>query len=110
MPSAVKLPLSGPGHLAGAVALTGRPDCVVYVHGVGSDVRGDKPTAVFAACARRGWGCAAFEFRGHGRSSGTMRELRASGLQGDLEAVCRYLASRGVSRTFLVGSSMGGFA
>ena len=109
MRTEAQIPLPG-GHLSGAVALTGAPDCVVYVHGFGSDVRGDKPTAVFAACARRGWSCAAFEFRGHGRSSGTMRDLRASGLQSDLETVREWLESRGVNRTFLVGSSMGGFA
>lgn len=110
MPADVNLPLPGDGHLSGAVELTGTVGCVVYVHGFGSDVRGEKPRALFAACARRGWSCAAFEFRGHGRSSGTMRDLRASGLQSDLTAVRDFLASRGVERFLLVGSSMGGFA
>jgi pimeloyl-ACP methyl ester carboxylesterase len=108
--SEVTLPLPNGGHLAGTVTLTGAADCVLYVHGFGSDRSGNKASAIQNACARRGWSCAAFDFRGHGGSSGTMRQLRGSGLQSDLKAVSTYLSGRGVRRLFLVGSSMGGFA
>ena len=72
--------------------------------------RAKKVEAVRAARSRRGWGFAAFDFRGHGESSGTLLDLRGSGLQADLESVRLYLAERGVQQLFLVGSSMGGWA
>jgi pimeloyl-ACP methyl ester carboxylesterase len=65
---------------------------------------------VEAACARRGWTFAAFDFRGHGGSSGSLRDLRGSGLLADLEAARAALAERGVRQLCLVGSSMGGWA
>jgi alpha-beta hydrolase superfamily lysophospholipase len=83
---------------------------VVWVHGFGSRRGGEKSQAVEAACSRRGWAFAAFDFRGHGQSSGQMRDLRAATLLEDLEAVRGHLASRGIRRLGLIGSSMGGFA
>src|SRR5258708_5906090 len=101
----------------GGVELAGdylpAPNCdfaVMWVHGFGSHRGGEKAAAVCAECARRGWAFAAFDFRGHGASSGTMRELRASRLIEDLAAVRDFLAARGHTRLGLVGSSMGGFA
>jgi pimeloyl-ACP methyl ester carboxylesterase len=104
------VPLSGGGHLSGTIALTGTTGCVVYVHGFGSDRTGSKAVSLAESCARRGWSYAAFDFRGHGRSSGTMLDLRASGLQSDLGAIREYLAEEGIKILYLVGSSMGGFA
>ena len=46
---------------------------------------GEKTQAVEAACAARGWAFAAFDFRGHGTSAGTMLDLRPSGLLGRAE-------------------------
>lgn len=83
---------------------------VVWIHGFGSRRGGEKSQALEAACSRRGWAFAAFDFRGHGESSGTMRDLRAQGLMDDLTAIQSFLASRGIRRLGLVGSSMGGFA
>ncbi len=83
---------------------------VVWVHGFGSHRGGEKAAAVRGACARRGWAFAAFDFRGHGASSGAMHDLRASGLLEDLAAVGDFLASRGHTRLGLIGSSMGAFA
>jgi pimeloyl-ACP methyl ester carboxylesterase len=110
MPASLDIPLPAGGHLAGTVELTGTTGCVVFVHGFGSDRTGAKAVSVQTACGRRGWSYAAFDFRGHGGSSGTMRDLRASGLQSDLAAIRDHLASRGVRQLYLVGSSMGGFA
>jgi alpha-beta hydrolase superfamily lysophospholipase len=83
---------------------------VVWVHGFGSRRGGEKSQAIEAACSRRGWTFAAFDFRGHGQSSGEMRDLRAATLLDDLDAIRGYLALRGVRRIGLIGSSMGGFA
>ncbi|VTT99307.1 Uncharacterized protein OS=Candidatus Nitrospira defluvii GN=NIDE4381 PE=4 SV=1: Abhydrolase_6 [Gemmataceae bacterium] len=90
---------------------TGAADfAVVWVHGFGSFRGGEKAAALRAECAARGWAFLSFDFRGHGRSSGKMHELRAGTLLTDLQAVRIFLAGRGVSRLGLVGSSMGGFA
>ena len=83
---------------------------VVYVHGLASNRTGEKSQALEEACAARAWTFVAFDFRGHGESSGSMLELRASALLEDLEAIQRYLAQRGINRLYLAGASMGGWA
>lgn len=100
------------GTLQGTLSYDRRPGpaAVLYVHGFGSVRGGEKAVALEAACARRGYTFAAFDFRGHGGSSGTMLELRCGGLLADLEAAAEYLATRGVRHLFPVGSSMGGWA
>ncbi len=110
--ASVRIALPSAGALAGTYAPgTVCPDfAVVWVHGFGSHRGGEKAQAVREECARRGWAFAAFDFRGHGESSGTMPELRARRLLEDLAAVRAWLAERGHTRLGLVGSSMGGFA
>jgi pimeloyl-ACP methyl ester carboxylesterase len=83
---------------------------IVFVHGFGSNRHGEKSVALEEACAEYGWAFAAFDFRGHGESDGSMRDLRASRLLEDLDAIHRALASRGMHRLFLAGSSMGALA
>jgi pimeloyl-ACP methyl ester carboxylesterase len=83
---------------------------IVYVHGFASNSSGEKAKVIEAACARRGWTYAAFDFRAHGQSTGTLLDLRGSGLLDDLDVVRSWLASRGVRRLCLYGSSMGGWA
>lgn len=89
---------------------SGSDRAILYVHGFGSHRGGEKAQALADAGARRGWTFAAFDFRGHGTSTGVMRDLTASRLLEDLEAVRDHLAARGWSRFGLVGSSMGAFA
>jgi uncharacterized protein len=109
-PRTVNVPLSG-GQLAGTLDLDGPHEAaVLYVHGFGSVRGGEKATALHAACRARGLGFAAFDFRGHGASSGSMRDLLASGLLADLAVIAEYLGAQGVTRLLPVGSSMGGFA
>jgi alpha-beta hydrolase superfamily lysophospholipase len=100
------------GHLRGHLSYGESPQtwAVCYVHGFGGVRGGDKSVALEAACARRGWTFAAFDFRGHGQSSGTMLDLRRSGLIEDLEAASALLGQRGIHRLAPVGSSMGGWA
>jgi pimeloyl-ACP methyl ester carboxylesterase len=109
---AIHLPLGAGGTLRGQLSHAGEPGggAVLYVHGFGSVRGGGKSAALEAACARRGWTFVAFDFRGHGESSGSMLELRGSGLLEDLEAARTYLDGRGFRRLYLVGSSMGGWA
>jgi uncharacterized protein len=83
---------------------------VLYVHGFASHRGGEKSAALAAACERRGWTFAAFDFRGHGSSDGTPRQLTTTRLLEDLSTIHRFLAERDHPRLGLVGSSMGGFA
>jgi uncharacterized protein len=108
----LRVPLPSGGELDGYLSYQDHPgpDAVLYVHGLGSTRSGTKSEALEAACARRGWTFAAFDFRGHGRSSGSMLELSGSGLLADLDAAASDLGSRGIRRLFPVGSSMGGWA
>jgi alpha-beta hydrolase superfamily lysophospholipase len=103
----------GTGNLQGDyVAGTTHPSFVVlWVHGFGSHRGGEKALAVREECVRRGWSFAAFDFRGHGTSSGTMPELRASRLQEDLSAIRTWLKDTCQhTQLGIVASSMGGFA
>jgi pimeloyl-ACP methyl ester carboxylesterase len=106
-PVTIELP---EGTLAGDYLPGGGPFAVLWVHGFGSHRGGEKSAAVRAECARRGWPFAAFDFRGHGGSTGAVLDLRASRLLEDLDSIRRILADRGHARLGLVGSSMGGFA
>jgi pimeloyl-ACP methyl ester carboxylesterase len=83
---------------------------VLYVHGFTSTRSGEKADALESACTRYGWTFVSFDFRGHGESSGSLLELRGSGLLEDLDTVRKWLGSRGVERLCPVGSSMGGWA
>lgn len=110
--NSVTIALHSGGHLSGNYH-TGTADpafAVVWVHGFGSHRSGEKSESLQLECARRGWAFAAFDFRGHGTSSGSMHELCASRLIEDLAAIRDWLAKRGHTRLGLVGSSMGGFA
>ena len=108
----VSLPVGPGGTLIGDYdrAAAAADFAVVWVHGFGSHRGGEKAAAVRAECGRRGWAFAAFDFRGHGESSGTLLDLRPSDLLRDLSAVRDFLAARGHARLGLVGSSMGAFA
>jgi pimeloyl-ACP methyl ester carboxylesterase len=98
------------GTLAGDYLPAGGPFAVLWVHGFGSHRGGEKSAAVRAECARRSWPFTAFDFRGHGGSTGAVLDLRASRLLEDLDSIRRFLADQGHTRLGLVGSSMGGFA
>lgn len=109
----VTLPVPAGGTLRGDLYSTpGQPSeaALLFVHGFGSFRRGEKASAFEEACARRGWTFAAFDFRGHGESTGTLLDLRCRTLMEDLDAVAAHLTGRGVRRIFPVGSSMGGWA
>src|SRR5437870_1394244 len=83
---------------------------IVYVHGLGGHRGGEKSEALALACHEAGVHFVAFDFRGHGDSSSHIRELTASRLLEDLNAIRSFLAERGIHRFGMVGSSMGGFA
>jgi pimeloyl-ACP methyl ester carboxylesterase len=108
----LRLPLPGGVVLAGTLSHTGPPGpaALLFIHGFGSTHAGHKAAALEAVCARRGWTFAAVSLRGHGPSSGILRDVRADSLQEDLEGISAFLSTTGIERLFLVGSSMGGWA
>jgi uncharacterized protein len=110
MSERVDIRLPGGEVLRGDLRLSRSALAVVYVHGLGSHRGGDKALALADECQRRGLSFFAFDFRGHGESDGTTRELTATRLLEDLSAVRDFLESRGHQRLGLVGSSMGAFA
>lgn len=108
----IAIPMADGEGLVGEYVASAAPGglAVLWLHGFGSHCGGEKSAAVRAECLRRGWGFAAFDFRGHGASSGDLHALRASRLLADIAAIRDFLDARGHSRIGLVGSSMGGFA
>lgn len=108
----VCLPLANGLTLRGQLSYPGQPGqaAVLFVHGYTSRRDGTKAQAVEVMCEARGWTFAAFDFRGHGDSDGTLADLSGPALQEDLEAIRASLAERGVQYLFLIGSSMGGWA
>jgi alpha-beta hydrolase superfamily lysophospholipase len=78
----------------------------LFIHGFGSHRRGEKSLYFAERFAELGWGYLAFDFRGHGESEGTLRDLTLTGLLEDLTAVLDWLPARGAPR-LLIGSSMG---
>jgi pimeloyl-ACP methyl ester carboxylesterase len=90
--------------------MPGSSFALVYVHGLGGHRGGEKSAALAAVAHAAKVSFVSFDFRSHGASSGTMRDLTATRLLDDLETVRILLAEHGVTRLGLVGSSMGGFA
>jgi pimeloyl-ACP methyl ester carboxylesterase len=106
------LPHPSGGALQGHLSHSVQPGewAVVYIHGFASNSSGEKSKVVEAACAARGWTYASFDFRGHGQSTGNLLDLSGGALLDDLDVVQAWLASQGVRRLCLYGSSMGGWA
>ncbi len=84
------------------------PLALLYLHGFGSRQEGEKATFFRARALASGWAFCSFDFRGHGASEGTMRELTLSRNLADVAAVRAWLRERGHTRLVLFGSSMGG--
>jgi pimeloyl-ACP methyl ester carboxylesterase len=81
----------------------------IFLHGFGSDRKGQKATAFRAAAAEAGATFASADFRGHGDSPGTIEELTLSRMLEDADAVADAVAP-GTRPVVLVGSSLGGLA
>jgi pimeloyl-ACP methyl ester carboxylesterase len=84
----------------------GRQPGVVWLGGFKSEMTGTKATALAAWAADRGRAFLAFDYFGHGKSSGDFRAGTISRWLGDATAVLDGLTE---GPQVLVGSSMGGF-
>lgn len=80
----------------------------VFLHGFGSNQRGEKAAALRKPLLEEGIAYATFDSRGTGDRPDDFLELTASRLVEDCDAVVRALAPR-FGRAVLVGSSLGGF-
>lgn len=81
----------------------------VFVHGLGSNRRGEKVLHFARAFNAQGWAFATLDLRGHGESGGSIRELTLSNMLTDLRVLLAWVAAREVAeQPVLIGSSMGG--
>lgn len=108
MPSAPRsrrLAAGGRASVALAERSASRPDAphLLFLGGFHSSMQGEKARAVDALCARRGWGCTRFDYRGHGLSDGEAITLTLHDWLEDTLAVL----DEGAGARVLVGSSMG---
>ncbi len=90
----------------GQTPVAGAP-WVVFAHGFAGHQAGEKAEAFRAGAAARGYSFAAFDFRGHGESSGDLRSLTLDRNLEDLRVFFDELGKRGGVPPFVVGSSMG---
>jgi uncharacterized protein len=80
----------------------------MFVHGLGSNRRGEKASYFADRCNQQGWAFAALDLRGHGEADGCMRNLRVDGMLADIHAARQWVTARGVAADpILIGSSMG---
>lgn len=81
---------------------------MLYLHGFGSVQSGEKATFFRARALASGLAFCSFDFRGHGESEGSLRDITLTRNLEDVGTVRAWLAARGHERVVLFGSSMGG--
>ncbi|GMU64857.1 MAG: acetyltransferase [Acidobacteriota bacterium] len=86
----------------------GTGPAILYLHGFGSVQSGEKATFFRARAVEAGLAFCSFDFRGHGESEGSMREISLTRNLEDVAAVHAWLVERGHGPVALFGSSMGG--
>ena len=86
--------------------LNGNSPMVVFLPGYGSDMQGDKATALTALCRERGQAALLFDYAGHGESGGAFTDGTIGRWAADALAVIDALSE---GPLLLVGSSMGGW-
>lgn len=104
-----RLTLSNHDHLDYTLTLPSRPAeiLVVYIHGFASHQGGEKAIYFRDRAVERGMAYLTFDLRGHGDSSGTIRELTLTRGLEDLSAILAGPAAP-FRKIVLIGSSMGG--
>lgn len=82
---------------------------MLFLNGFQSDLSGTKVAALEGHCSKKGWEFCAFEYRGHGSSSGTFEECTLSDWIRDASNILDHVLLSGSKkrRVILVGSSMG---
>lgn len=83
---------------------------ILYLHGFASSQSGEKALFFRKKFLGAGLAFCSLDFRGHGESGGSLKELTLTRCLEDVALVRQELASRGHERFIVVGSSMGGLA
>ena len=91
---------------AGAASSAAARPGIVFLHGLASDRKGNKATALAEYCAARGLGFMRFDMYGHGESSGRFEDSGPGRWCADAVQILDALTS---GPQILVGSSMGGW-
>jgi len=84
----------------------GKNPGIVFIHGLRSDMNGNKALALEAHCKQTGRAFLCFDLTGHGRSSGAFEEGTIGAWAGDVVAAIDDLTA---GPQILVGSSLGGW-
>lgn len=92
-------------HLPPKTQSEGRPQ-VVFIHGLRSDMKGEKALYLEAHCSAQGQGYTRFDCYGHGESSGVFQEGSIGQWLSDTLAIIDEVTN---GPLILVGSSMGGW-
>lgn len=79
---------------------------IIFLGGFASDMTGTKATYIDDVCAKEGFGCLRFDYRGHGASSGQFEDGCISDWLDDALVVLDRLTE---GPQVIVGSSMGGW-
>jgi len=111
-PNAEILFIGYPGRVSGLYPDTapkphGAEVLVIYIHGFASHQRGEEVLFLRDRFTALGAAYLAFDHRGHGSSSGTMKGLTIRRNLGDLGALIQE-KGKDFKKRILIGSSMGG--
>lgn len=79
---------------------------LVFIHGLMSDMNGQKSTFLNSYCRKKKISFLCFDFRGHGKSSGEFINFGIGDWYDDLKNLLKFLKLKDI---ILVGSSMGGW-
>ncbi len=85
-----------------------RPCNVLWLHGLGSDMYGEKALRVAQFCCARGHRAIRMEYSGHGQSSGTLHQSSISGWLDQAQAVIQAHVPQG-EKLIIGGHSLGGW-
>jgi len=78
---------------------------IVFLHGFMSDIEGEKPKAFFKYAKKNKYGFLAFEYTGHGKSSGKFTSGNISKWSRETKIVIKKIVKK--NDFILIGSSMG---
>ena len=79
---------------------------MIFIHGLKSDMKGQKSVFLNNLCRRKDISFLCFDFRGHGKSSGDFVDFGIGDWYSDLKNLIKYL---NIKDSVVVGSSMGGW-
>ena len=87
-------------------SLKGKSPGIIFIHGLNSDMSGQKALSIERYAKKNKLGFIRFECRGHGKSSGKFEDFTISDWKSDLIDIIDNIAK---GPQILVGSSMGGW-